>query len=79
MKSKEQTKAITFDDDDDDDDDDDNKFLEQKEEIYNKLFDEKLNEIQELSKEIDDKNLNYKFITKASGSILKVHLVFLRK
>ena len=38
-------------------------------ESYSKLFDEKLNEIQELSREIDYKNLNYNFTTKASGSI----------
>ena len=43
--------------------------LEQKQETYNKLFDEKLDEIQELSKEIDYKNLNYNFTTKASLSI----------
>ena len=59
MKTKEQTKAITY----------DNESLEQKEESYNKLFDEKLDEIQELSREIDYKNLNYDFTTKASGSI----------
>ena len=53
-------KAITYNDD---------ESLEQKEESYNKLFDEKLNEIQELSREIDYKNLNYNFTTKASGSI----------
>ena len=59
LKPKEQTKAITYDD----------ESLEQKEESYNKLFDEKRNEIQELSREIDYKNLNYHFTTKASGSI----------
>ena len=59
MKRKEQTKAITYDD----------ESLRQKEESYNKLFDEKLDEIQELSREIDYKNLNYNFTTKASGSI----------
>ena len=53
-------KAITYDDD---------ESLEQKEESYNKLFDKKLDEIQELSREIDYKNLNYNFTTKASGSI----------
>ena len=53
------TKAITYDDD---------EFLEQKKERYDKLFDEKIDEIQELSKEIDYKNLNYNFATKASGS-----------
>ena len=42
-KTKEQTKTITHDD----------ESLGQKEESYNKLFDEKLDEIQELSKEID--------------------------
>ena len=59
LKTKEQTKAITYDD----------ESLEQKEEGYNKLFDKKLDEIQELSREIDYKNLNYNFTTKASGSI----------
>ena len=59
LKPKEQTKAITY----------DHESLEQKEESYNKLFDKKLNEIQELSREIDYKNLNYNFTTKASGSI----------
>ena len=54
MKTKEQTKAITYDDDDD-------ESLEQKEESYNKLFDEKLDEIQELSREIDYKILNYNY------------------
>ena len=43
--------------------------LEQKEESYNKLFDEQLDEIQELSREIDHKNLNHNFTTKASVSI----------
>ena len=59
LKTKEQTKPITYDD----------ESLEQKEEGYNKLFDKKLDEIQELSREIDYKNLNYNFTTKASGSI----------
>ena len=51
------------------DDDYDDESLEQKKESYNKLFDKKLNEIQELSREIHYKNLNYSFTTKASGSI----------
>ena len=38
-----------------------------KKENYNKLFDEKLDEIQELCREIDYKNLNYGFRSKASG------------
>ena len=59
LKAKEQTKAITYDD----------ESLEQKEESYNKLFDKKIDEIQDLSREIDYKNLNYNFTTKASGSI----------
>ena len=59
MKPKEQTKAFTYDD----------KSLGQNEESYNKSFDEKLDEIRELSKEIDCKNLNYNFTTKVSGSI----------
>ena len=61
MKPIEGSKAIKYDDD---------ESLEQKQETYNKLFDEKLDEIQELSKEIDYKNLNYyDFTTKASGPI----------
>ena len=59
LKTKEQAKAITYND----------ESLEQKEESYNKLFNEKLDEIRELSREIDFKNLNYKFTTKASSSI----------
>ena len=38
-------------------------------ETYNKIFDEKLNEIQEMRKEIVYKNLVYNFTGKASGSI----------
>ena len=38
-----------------------------KKETYNKLFDEKFNEIEEMSKEVDYKNLIYNFTTKASG------------
>ena len=64
LKAVKRSKAITYDDDDDDD-----ESLEQKEESYNKLFDEKIDEIQELSREIDYKNLKYDFKTKASGSI----------
>ena len=60
MKPIERPKAITYDDD---------ESLEQKQETYNKLFDEKLDEIQELRREIDYKNLNYDFTMKASGSI----------
>ena len=67
LKPIEGSKAIKYDDDDDDDDDDES--LEQKQKTYNKLFDEKLDEIQELRREIDYKNLNYDFTTKASGSI----------
>ena len=59
LKPVERSKAITYDD----------ESLEQKQETYNKLFDEKLDEIQELSREIDYKNLNYNFTTKVSGSI----------
>ena len=40
-----------------------------KKESYNKLLDKKPNEIQELSREIDYKNLDYNFTTKPSGSI----------
>ena len=60
LKPIEGSKAIKYDDD---------ESLEQKQETYNKLFDKKLDEIQELSREIDYKNLNYDFTTKASGSI----------
>ena len=66
LKTNEQAKAITYDDDDDDDDD---ASLEQKEKCHNKLFDKKLDEIQELSRKIDYKNLNYIFTTKDSGSV----------
>ena len=59
MKTKEQKEATTYDD----------ESLEQKEESYNKLFDKKRDEIQELSREIDYKNLNVNFTTKTSGSI----------
>ena len=62
MKPIEQTKSITYDDDDD-------ESFEQKKESINKLFDKKLNEIQELSTGVDYKNLNYNFTTKAGGSI----------
>ena len=57
LKTTQQTKAITYDD----------ESLEKKEESYNKLFDEKLDEIQELSREIDYKNLKYNFTAKAGG------------
>ena len=50
MKPKEQTKGITYDDD---------ESLEQKQESYNKLSDEKLDEIQELNREIDYKKINF--------------------
>ena len=43
LKPKEQTKAITYDD----------ESLQQKEGRYNKIFDEKLDEMQDLSREID--------------------------
>ena len=59
LKPKEQRKTITHDD----------ESLGEKEESYKILFDEKLDEIQELSKEIDYKNLNYNFTSKASGSM----------
>ena len=64
LKPKEQTKAIMYYDDDYDD-----ELLEQKKESYIKLLDKKLNEIQELSKKIDYKNLNVNFAAKSSGSI----------
>ena len=60
LKPIEGSKAIKYDDD---------ESLEQKQETYNKLFDEKLDEIQELSREIDYKNLNYDFTTKSGGSV----------
>ena len=47
----------------------DDESLEQKEESLNKIFDEKLDEIQELSREIEYKNLKYNLTTKASDSI----------
>ena len=59
MKPIEESKAIKYDD----------ESLVQKQETYNKLFDEKPDDIQELSREIDYKNLNYDFTTKVSGSI----------
>ena len=65
MKPKNKSKATTYYDDDDYND----ESLEQKQESYNNLFDKKLNGIQELSKKIDYKNLNYNFTTKSSGSI----------
>ena len=68
LKPKEQTKPITHKLDDDDDDDDDGEFLQQKE-TYNKLFDEKLNEIREISKEMDYKSLIYAFTTKVIGLV----------
>ena len=46
----------------------DDEFLKQKE-AYNKIYDEKLNEIQEMRKEIDYKSLVYNFTSKISGSI----------
>ena len=58
LKLTEGSKAVT-----------DDESLEQKQETYNKLFDEKLDEIQELSNNIDYKYLDYNFTTKASGSI----------
>ena len=59
LKPIEGSKAIKYDD----------ESLEQKQQTYNKLFDEKLDEIQELRRETDNKNLNYDFTAKASGSI----------
>ena len=59
LKPVERSRAITYDD----------ESVEQKQETYNKLFDENLDEIQELSREIDYKNVNHDFTTKASGSI----------
>ena len=71
MKPIEGSKAIKY---------DDGESLEQKQETYNKLYDEKLDEIQEWSREIDYKNLNHDFTTKAIvQSILldiMVHLIF---
>ena len=59
LKPKEQRKTITHDE----------EYLGEKKESYKRLFDEKLDEIQELSKEIDYKNLNYNFTSKANGSM----------
>ena len=58
LKPIEGSKAIKYD-----------ESLQQKQETYNKLFDEKLDEMQELRREIDYKNLIYDFTTKASHSI----------
>ena len=58
LKPIERSKAIT-----------DDESLEQKEESYDRLLDKKLDDIQELSKNIDYKYLNYNFTTKGSGSI----------
>ena len=44
-------------------------FQNKKKKSYNKLFDKKLDEIQELSREIGQKILNYNFTAKASSSI----------
>ena len=60
LKPTEGSKAIKYDDD---------ESLEQKQETYNRLFDEKRDEIQELSREIDYTNLNYDFTTKTSVPI----------
>ena len=60
LKPKEQTATADTSDDDEP--------LKQKE-ACNKIFDEKLNEIQEMRKEIDYKNLVYNFTSKTSGSI----------
>ena len=51
----EESKAVKYDD----------ESLEQKQETYNKFFDKKLDEMQELSREIDYIILNYDFTTKA--------------
>ena len=55
LKPIEESKAIT-----------DDESVEQKEESCNKLLDKKLDEIQNLSKNIDYKYLEYNFTTKAS-------------
>ena len=54
----ERSKAIT-----------DDESFEQKEDSYNKLLYKKLDEIQELSKNIDYKSLDYNFTTKTSSAI----------
>ena len=59
LKPLEGSKAVKY----------DGESLEQKQKTYSKLFDMKLDEIQELCSEIDYKNLNYDFRMKASGSI----------
>ena len=51
LRPIERSKAIIYDD----------EFLEQKQETYNKLFDEKLDEIQNLSREVDYKKLKLRF------------------
>ena len=55
LKPIEGSKAIKY----------DGESLKQRQETYKTLFDEKLDEIQTLSREIDCKNLNYDFTTKA--------------
>ena len=60
MKPKEQTKAI-------EDKSDDKPSIQKK--SYNILLGERLNEIQEMSKEIDFNNLNYCFKTPGINSI----------
>ena len=60
LKPKELAKAVK--------DKSSSKFLTKKE-IYNRLFDKRLNEIQEISNEIGYNNLNYSFKTRSSGSI----------
>ena len=58
MKSKEQTKAITYKSDHDDDDDDNNPISK---EIYNEILEERLYEILKMSREINYSNLVYDF------------------
>ena len=69
LKPIEGSKAIKYDD----------KSLKQRQETYNKSFDEKLDEIQELSRENDYKNLNYDFMVQSILLDIMVHLLFSRK
>ena len=57
MKSKEQTKAITY--KSDDDDDDNNTPISKK--MYNEILEERLDEILKMSREINYSNLVYDF------------------
>ena len=67
LKDQKQTKAITY-KSDDDDDDDDHKTCTSKE-IYNETLEERIDEILNMSKEINSKDLVYYF----KGPIASIH------